>query len=66
MKLRDVKIMLDKLKDEHLDLEVHILTEMNGVQHEQVLGDLAIPTSYKDQNPVGIPNRIVLIPEGFD
>lgn len=69
MKLREFKALLDKLKDEHLDLEVHILTEMNNVQHEQLLGGLAVPTSYKyfeDPNPVGVPTRIVLYPEGFD
>jgi len=65
MKLREFKIKLDQLKEEYLDLEVHILTEMEGFQHEQMLGDIAIPTSYVYPDPVGVPNRIVLLPVEF-
>lgn len=72
MKLRELRDRINKLceeKENLLDLEVHLITEIEGLQQEQICGGIAVPTlyTYKENEPKteGIPQRIVIFPEDF-
>lgn len=73
LKLGKLIEVLTKLRDEgglDPELEVDMVIEIThgpskGKQYEAMLGEIAVPTSYKDGDTVGVASRIVLLSEGF-
>lgn len=69
MKLDDLMRTLAAVKESRglaSDIDVHVITEVDGVQHEQLLGDVVVAVRYLEGEETGTPVKLMLVPEGFD